>query len=217
MKVLKTEGRKDPKVLIGTPIHISKDYSMERWVQNVSKLLKKSPADLFIVDNSPGLDYIKKVKDYLTKSGIKNYKIKHIELSPEQEKYERLARSREIIRQELLSKDYDAWFSWENDQIIPTNALDKLVRLMKSANFMMVNHNCWMRGFLADYCSDFGVSLIARKTLEKYSFILKFGADPEMPNTWEPGEYWFKRQVLRDGGNNIEVDGVINPIYHLNE
>lgn len=203
------------RILIGTPIHESKDYCMEKWIANISKL--KYPADLFLVDNSIGTGYVKKVKGYLDKYGIKNYKIKHIELSPEQEKYERLARSREVIRQEFLSKDYDAWFSWESDQLIPTNALNKLVRLMKSGNYMMVNHNCWMRGFLADYCTDFGVSLIARRCLEKYSFLLKFGSDPEMPNTWEPSEYWFKRRVLRDGGDCIEVDGLINPIYHLNE
>ena len=82
---------------------------------------------------------------------------------------------------------------------------------------MMINHNCVMRisDIQGAYCADFGISLIARKALEKYSFLLKFGADPEMPDTWEPGEYWFKRRVLRDGGNSLEVDGLIKPIYHL--
>ncbi|MBI4033190.1 MAG: hypothetical protein HY377_01620 [Candidatus Blackburnbacteria bacterium] len=204
------------RILIGTPIHESKDYSMEKWLKNVSKLRLEYPVGLFMVDNSPNPTYVEKVKGYCTKYGVTNYKIVHIELPPNQEKFERIARCREIIRTELLSGDYDAWFAWECDQIIPSDALDKLVDLMKAGNFMVVDHNCWMRGFAGAYCTDFGIALIARKALEKYSFLLEFGSDPEMPNTWEPSETWFKRRVLRDGGNCIEVDGVIDPIVHLN-
>lgn len=203
------------KVLIGTPIHISKDYCMERWLKNVFKLARRTPADLLMVDNSPGLDFIKKVKRYCNKYGLRNYNIKHLELPPEQGRFERFARCREIIRQEILSGGYDTWFSWESDQLIPTNALDKLVKLMQDGNFVIVDHNCWMRGHPGAYCVDFGVSLIARKALKKYSFLLKFGTDPEMPSTWEPGEAWFKKRVLRDGGSCIEVEGLIKPIYHL--
>ncbi len=201
------------KILIGTPIHQVKDYSMERWLKNVSKL--SYPADLLMVDNSPGTNYMEKVKGYCKKYGIKNYKIVHIELPPEQEIHERVARSREIIRQELLSHDYDAWFTWECDQIIPTSALDELVGMMKTGDFMMVNHNGWGRGNPDIANTDFGVSLIKRECLEKYGFILDFGTDPNMPNTWETGENWFRKRVLRDGGSYIEVYGVIKPIYHL--
>src|SRR3989344_6467868 len=95
------------KILIGTPIHICKDYSMERWLENVSKL--EYPADFMMVDNSPGLDYIEKIKGYCAKYGIKNYKIEHLELLPEQGDGERVARSRGVIIQEILSHDYDGW------------------------------------------------------------------------------------------------------------
>ena len=203
------------KILIGTPIHEVKDYCMERWLENVSKL--RYPADLLMIDNSPGLDYVQKVKGYCAKYGIKKYKIKHLEIPLEQKFFERVARSREIIRQEVLSKDYDAWFSWECDQIIPTNALDELVRIMNSGNFMMVNHNNWTRENPDLPNHDFGISLTKRECLEKYSFILNFGTDPDMPDTWEPGENWFKKRVLRGGDGFLEVDGVIKPIYHLNK
>jgi len=195
------------KILIGTPIHQVKDYSMERWLQNVSKL--EYPADFLMVDNSPGPDYIKRVKNYCTKYGIKNYKIVHIELPLEQEKHERIARSREIIRQELLARDYDAWFTWECDQIIPTNALGKLVSIMKSGNYMMVNPNKWNREISTDPNTDFGCSLIRRELLEKYGFL-------NAPNNWVDGEAWFKDRVLKGGGNYINIYGIINPIYHLN-
>ncbi len=205
------------KVLIGAPIHQIKDYSMKQWLANVSKLQAKYPADLLIVDNSPGLEYMEKVKKYCSKFKIRNYKILHLELPADQEKYERLARSREVIRLEILSSDYDAWFSWESDQIIPSNALGKLVALMQLGDFMTIDHNCWMRGFPGAYCTDFGIALIAREALEKYSFLLKFGSDPHMPATYEPSEAWFKRRILRDDGTCMEVDGIIKPIYHLNK
>src|SRR3990172_13367128 len=101
------------KALIGTPIHECKDYSIQRWLQNVAKLQAKSPADLLLVDNSPGFDYVEKVKGYCKKYKIKNYKIKHLEINQNQPVPERIGRSREIVRQEILANDYGAWFSWE--------------------------------------------------------------------------------------------------------
>ncbi len=202
------------KILIGTPIHQVKDYSMERWLKNVSEL--NYPTHLFMVDNSQDEAYLEKVKAYCAKYGLKNYKITHINLPPEQKIFERVARAREIIRREVLAGDYDAWFSWECDQLIPNNALDQLVNMMQAGNFMMVNHNGWDRVLPEIKITDFGVSLIRRDCLEKHGFLLDFGTDPDMPDTWEPGEAWYKQRVLRDGGNMVEVDGVIKPIYHLN-
>lgn len=201
------------KVLISTPIHSSKDYGMERWLENVSKL--EYPADLLMVDNSIGLDYTEKIKEYCTKYRIKNYKIEHLDLPPEQDKFERIARSREVIRQEVLNRGYDAWFSWENDQLIPNHTLDELVKIMKSADFSIVELNSWDRVIpnLPNY--DWGVALISREALEKYSFLLEFGTDPDMPQTWEPGEAWFRQRVIRGGGRVLQANNVVGPIYHL--
>lgn len=203
------------KTLIGTPIHISKDYAMERWLQNVAQLQQQTPTDLLLVDNSPNAEYVEKVKSCCAKAGIKNYKVIYLELPEEQSFMERLARSREVIRHEILSSNYDAWFSWESDQIIPADSLDKLINLMRLGNFMMVNHNNWVRQIPTMVNTDFGVSLIKRGCLEKYGFILKFGTDPDMPHNWKFGEAWLKVQVLRDGGNMAEVQGVLSPVYHL--
>lgn len=201
------------KILIATPIHESKDYATKKWLENVSRF--EYPADFLIVDNSPGLDYVKKINGYCTKYGIKNYTIKHLELPPNQERFERIARSREIIRQEFLANNYDAWFSWESDIIIPADALGKLVDVMRAGNFTVVDHQCWMRGFPSAYCTDFGLALVAREALEKYSFLLEFGTDPEMPTTYEPSEVWFKRRLLRDGYSCSEIEGIISPVIHL--
>lgn len=184
-------------------------------MENISKL--EYPADLLLVDNSIGSDYAEKIKEYCAKYGITNYKIEHLELPPEQDKFERVARSREVIRQEVLSKGYGAWFSWECDQLIPNNTLGELVRIIGFGNFSIVELNSWdkKKPNLPNY--DWGVALINREALEKYSFLLEFGTDPDMPLTWEPGEAWFRKRVLRGGGSCLQADNAVGPIYHLDE
>lgn len=205
---------KTPKILIGTPIHQSKDYAMERWLQNVAKLQQEYPADLLLVDNSPNLEYVEKVAGYCRKYAIQNYKIDHLDIGDLQTRDEKIARSREIIRQEILNQGYDAWFSWESDQIIPSNTLTRLVKIMEAGNYMMVHPNSWSRMDTTEPDADFGICLINYQPLEKYTFLLD---TPELRNSWAAGEAWFKRQVIAGGGSYIEVYGLIKPITHLNE
>jgi hypothetical protein len=203
------------KILIGTPIHQIKDYAMEHWIKNVATLTSQLPADLLLVDNSPDLSYIKQVKKYLKKYDIKNYKIKHINFDQGMsidEKDKRIEVSQEVIRQEILSSDYDAWFSWECDQIIPSEALGQLVKVMESGGFMMVVHNSWARNDHNEFNPDMGITLIRRDCLEKYEILRKKDFDH-----WKGGEAWFKERVLRAGGNYTDVYGLITPIYHLDK
>jgi hypothetical protein len=200
------------KILIGTPIHQIKDYSMERWLMNVARVQKQTPSFLLLVDNSPGLDYVEKVRGYCIKHNIKNYKIEHIEVNQENGADERIGRSREIIRQEVLSGCYDAWFSWECDQLIPLNTIDMLSKIMLSGNYMMVNPNSWTREIQSEFNANFGCCLISRSALEKYGFLLEY---PDMPNCWHGGEVWFKKQIIKGGGSYIELYGIIKPISHL--
>ncbi len=124
----------------------------------------------------------------------------------------RIVVSQEMIRRYVLSHGYDAWFSWECDQIIPINALDEMIRMMKVGDFMIVAHNCWLRESPTDYCTDMGCTLITRECLGKYEFLRQ-----ETSGCWVEEEDWFNNRVLRDGGNCLDVFGVINPIYHLNK
>ena len=106
------------RILIGTPIHRIKDYAMERWLENIAKLALESPADLLMVDNSPDTEYMETVRGYCAKYGITNYKIVHIDFDQGMSvsaKDKRIEAAQKIIREEILSHDYDAWFSWECD------------------------------------------------------------------------------------------------------
>jgi len=222
MKILKTKGRKDLKILIGTPVHEIKDYCIERWLENVAELMKVTPAHLLLVDNSPGLDHVEKVKGYLKRNGVKNYKIEHFEvinaeLSPDKSRSVNVEISQEMIRQATLKGDYDAWFSWECDQIIPVDTLNKLVDLMKIGNYMMVVVNSWARTIPGELNANMGVTLISQAAL-KIGWFLPFEEGKisfDLADFYDVDETMFKKRVLKAGGNYVEVYGAVEPIYHL--
>lgn len=203
------------KILIGTPIHISKDYAMKRWLENVARL--EYPADLLLVDNSPGAAYLEKIKSYCKKYGVTNYKLVHIDVDPGSILDERLAQSRELIRQEVLTNCYDAWFSWECDTIIPPDALTKLVGVIK--NFWMVSHAYPNRNDPNQINAELGITLIKRRVLAEYSFLHSYGhVDPLQPNCAYSGDVWFSTWIQRNYEEKyIHVYKIIKPIYHLKE
>lgn len=203
------------KILIGTPIHEIKDYSMERWLKNVVRLQHDHPADLLLVDNSPHSDYIKKVEEYCKKIGITNHKLVHIATTSDMSLDERLAKSREAIRREVLDNNYDAWYSLECDVLVPPDALTKLVDLITDS--WVVSHGYPARGNPEGTNTEFGTSLISRQALEKYGFLNGYGCcDPLAPNVLYEGDVWFIKQITRNQeGKYINVNGIIKPIYHL--
>ena len=84
--------------------------------------------------------------------------------------------------------------------------------MMESGNFKIASHNTQVRENPDEILDElFGTTLIKREVLEKISFI------PKMPNPWEPTDKWFRKQVLKNGGSSIEADGVLKPVYHLEE
>lgn len=211
---LKPDKMGKMKILIGTPIHEIKDYCMERWITNVAELQKASPADLLLVDNSPGFDYVEKVKGYCKKHGFSNYQIMHFEIQQGEPKGEKVGRAREIIRQYVLSRGYDAWFSWESDQIIPTSTLSILSHVMEAGNYAMVHPGTWSKEVQLQPEVNFGVCLIQKQPLEKHGFLIEY---PNMSGSWLENEIMFKKHILKEGGSYIEVYGLIKPIYHLDK
>lgn len=201
------------KILIGTPVHESKDYSMDRWIASVSKF--EYSFDLLMVDNSTDPKYVNKLHGYCKKYGLSNYKLVHIDVGRDAVLDERLAQSREVIRREILDNNYDAWFSLECDVITPPNTLTKLVDLID--DYWMINHAYPGRDNPLDVNVEFGISLIKRKAIEENSFINEYGyLNPLRPNSWYGSDVWFIRRIDRNNkAKNINVYGIIKPIYHL--
>ena len=205
------------KILIGTPIHICKNYAMERWLENVSKVQAKTPADLLMIDNSPGPDYVERVKSYCVKYGIENYEIEHLELDSQKLSSDmRINVAQETLRRKILTNDYDAWFSWESDQLIPANTLDELMRLMDMGNYAMALSNCWARYDDSQLMTDMGCTLIKRVCLERACFLPERNGSISL-NESDRYRSTFKQRVLMAGGNYIEIFGIITPIYHLDK
>ncbi len=210
------------KILIGTPIHQVKDYAMWHWLKNVRML--EYPADVFLTGNSPTPDYVPKVKEYCRKLGIplvtnlsrpvsksgKNCKIEYWgRYTKGMQPQQRINYCEEVIRQKVLDKGYDAWFSWECDQLIPLDTLNKMIKLMQDSGASMVVHNSWARKNPTEYNLDMGVALIKREALEKAGPLYHKGKN------WRGGLSWYKERVLKSGGNYIDAYGLIKPIYHL--
>lgn len=201
------------RILIGTPVHECKDYAMERWFESVSKL--DYPFDLLLVDNSDNPKYVDKLHKYCKKYGITNYKLVHIDVGRETILDERLARCRELIRREVLDKNYEAWCSLECDVIAPPDSLSKLVNLIE--DYWMVSHAYPAREIPNETHEQLGISLINRKALEKLDFINEYGfVNPLLPNSWYGSDVWFIRRIDCDNeGKHINIGGIIKPIYHL--
>lgn len=208
------------KILIGTPIHICKDYAIERWLENVAKLQQQTPADLLLVDNSPDHTYAEVVKRYCDTCGLKNYRIEHFTASNDglsDAGNRKVEIAQELIRREALKGKYDAWFSWECDQLIPATALDELIRLMQSERTMMVVHNSWARTDPTELNANMGCTLIGSEAFERGWFLQEKDGDINftLSDSYRVDETSFRKRVVQHGGNYIEAFGIVGPIYHL--
>jgi predicted SAM-dependent methyltransferase len=195
------------KTLIGTPIHQSQSHIIEKWLENVSQLRK--PTDLFMVDSSSDRNFVRTVKLYCKKYGIKNYTIEHFDYHQENGEDERIGRSREIIRKQVLTGGYEVWFNWECEFSLPVDALDKMTTVMKAGNFMVVSHSPTLKRVSVDPHVKFGCDLVRCELLKKYGFLLEY---PDMPNSWYLLGLWLKKRVARDGGRCLELD-ISNPSH----
>lgn len=195
------------KVLIGIPIHENKDKKIRKLLRNVSQI--NYSFDLLLVDSSGNIDYVKTVDNYCIKYGIKNYKIKHFDISQEQSEDEMVGKSREIIRLEVLNNDYNAWFSWDINLEIPNDTLENLVRLLKSENYSIIHQAFGTSRVPIEFVADLSCTLVSRICLEKYSFHLK---NQKGRDCWHGGENWFKNQVVKNGGSYAVIYGKARPM-----
>jgi hypothetical protein len=202
-------------ILLGIPIHESKDYCFKDWLGSI----RDFPVDILLVDNSSNELYSEEtVEGYLKDLGMTNVSSWHIEIDPTVDPGEKIARSREIIRERVIEDNYDYWFSLESDLFVPQNALDELLRF--GDEFHAVHHSYpnripeW-KNLLAQ---GFGCSLIKREALEKYGFLKEYGSvDPLTPNCWHGGEAWFNYRLMRNGWKFCDLHNVIKGIEHRNE
>lgn len=205
------------KILIGTPVHESKDYCFRQFLESVKKVTsyKKSEKlfDILFVDNSPSSGYQQKVQNLCEELEIPNFKIIHLDI-PEFEDNgnqvrksveERVAKCREECRKELIKGSYTHLFFWESDIILPEYAFEKLIQF--DSEFDVIMHNYPSRQFPEDEAWGFGCTIIKRKWFENFSFI-----DPE--KRWRVSEARLLKKIRLAGGHWTELHSFLE-IKHL--
>lgn len=109
-----------PKVLVGCPINIVKDYCMDEWL-NMFKNLTYDNYDIYLVDNTKNPEYHKELKRK------HNLKISYVKPAKGEEARYYMARSIEKIRKRAVSKKYDYLLIAEVDIFPPANVIERLL------------------------------------------------------------------------------------------
>jgi len=202
-------------ILIGTPIHECKEYGIARWLKSVSEL--HGDWFLYMVDNSDTPHFCDRVRNSCKELGIINYELLHLENMRGLESEARLAPSREKIREKLLYGDYEHWFSWECDIILPPETLEIMMEWFP--RFDIVNHNYPDRENSVLEVGGIGCSIYKREIVERFSFLEGGGyaqCDKRMPNNYFSGDSYLVFRALWAGYKMIDFHNLFK-CEHLGE
>ncbi|RLE39617.1 hypothetical protein DRJ17_00270 [Candidatus Woesearchaeota archaeon] len=108
--------QKQPKILVGCPTYIGKQYCWQHYVGAV-KALTYNNKDVLIVDNSKTDEYYHKIKKDLPT--IKDEFLQNAK--------DRIVHSRNLLREKVLNEEYDYFLSLEQDVIPPKNIIEALL------------------------------------------------------------------------------------------
>jgi len=100
-------NNKYPKVLLGCPINIVKDYCMDQWLDHIKNFTYPN-YDIYLVDNSKNREYHKKLRQKHC------LKIDYVDPKEREVRFT-MAESLERIRQRAVKRRYDYLFSIECD------------------------------------------------------------------------------------------------------
>lgn len=108
-----------PKIIIGTPTSIKKDYCLIDFLAHAAALTYPA-IEHVIVDNSPGKEYAHKLRSY----GVKVLRVPNKgNKSPQ----ELVADSHNLLRTYALDKGADYLFHLESDIIPPVDVIERLL------------------------------------------------------------------------------------------
>jgi hypothetical protein len=111
------------KILIGCPTSERYEYCIDLWLESVKKIIEFSKkkgikADYLLVDNSKSEDFYNKLK----KEGINIERTECLD-----DVKERIVNSRNLLRERVIEKNYDYFFSLEQDVIPEKDIIEKLI------------------------------------------------------------------------------------------
>ncbi len=160
----------EPKILIGSCTHQLKEYSLQRWIDNVKSFTYPN-VEIFVVDNSPTEDLTNKYKSQIP--------IVHIDVdqSP-QFWHNRITKSMAIIQEKFLAGNYYKWFNLECDVIPPKNIIEFMLEWGKDTDW--ISH-CYpnREGSNKDVQQGIGCSMLSRKLVESFDY-----KQADSPDAW---------------------------------
>ncbi len=196
------------KILIGTPIRDIKSYSMDAWLESVKE--QDIIADLYMVDNSDAPDFYRKYKR-------KGYDVDRIEYPAGRNDDDRLSRSREMIRKRFIKGNYDIWFSWECDIILPKNTYSYLSNFLN--DFDIINHDYPSREHPDEQIGGIGCTIVKKWVMDAISFTAYGGYGqcyPKNPNCYYGNEGLFFTLAVENGAKALTIHNKLD-IKHLAE
>ena len=110
-------NKKLPRVLVGCPTSDHKGYALESYAKGI-KSLSYGNFDALIVDNSKDDEYIKRIK-VMRLPAVKGHYSDFAR--------QRIVDSRNMLRKHALDRNYDYFFSLEQDVVPPSDAIQRLL------------------------------------------------------------------------------------------
>jgi hypothetical protein len=158
--------------LVACPNHIVKEYSFQRWIDNVTALTYPS-YDILVVDNSPHGELRKK---YGSQVPIVELDTTGIEA----QSIVRMNRSMEVIRGTFLAGDYSHWMNIESDIIPPQNVIELSLDWGRDSDW--ISHAYPFQGENIPVEHGIGCSLLSRRLIENFGWQ---GAETNaLPDNW---------------------------------
>jgi hypothetical protein len=116
-----TDKLKAPKVLVTCPVYDGKEYSFQKWIDNVKSLTYPN-YDILVVDNSKTEDFYNKYKDQIP--------MVHLTFGPEEKDdgMYRVCQSMGEVQKFFLKGNYTHWMNIEADVIPQKDIIETLFR-----------------------------------------------------------------------------------------
>ena len=167
-----------PRILVGCPTSDHKEYCLDKYLKGV-KALTYSNFDFVLVDNSKEDTYFKKLKAL----GVNVIRDKYYELARE-----RVASSRNILREKCLNESYDYFLSLEQDVVPPVDVIERLLKHKKK-----IISGIYYTYFTSRYPPGIKPLLWRTATQKEFDFIM---------NTSDPMYSAIKKRML----DNVLID-----------
>jgi len=188
-----------PRVLVGCPNHVCKEYSFQQWIDNV-KMFTYPSFDILVVDNSPNAELMERYGSQLP--------IIHAQVSSQQHSMLRITEAMAVLQRRFLAGDYQWWFNCESDVIPPVNVIEAMLGYGTGADW--IAHAYPLRGGAGgtDVQQGIGCSLLSRRLMENFDFAQ---AGDNAPDGW----LWAKVRPTRQF-RTVELWGHFE-VQHLAE